>query len=179
MKDAFAIHLALAHPEPRSALDEIRLRGSADLALVMSTICEWLAQRGVILFEVSGFGQLKWPVDVGVDLAVVAEQIPDVLEGLACRRAVDLDFYEQGIQRLVSFEPADHDELSVSCRSGTAWAPTPDEYLASRRDVIETFVTFGKTFADVANARCPGPVSHETFQAWLWRFTGVVALLER
>ena len=177
MKDAFEIRLEFAHTEGRSARDEARLRGSSELALVMSAICKWLAQHGVVLFEVGGFGQAKWPVDIGVDLAVVAEQIPDLLDGLVHRRVFDLDFYEQGIQRVVTFEPADHDELRVSCRSGTSWTPAPDEYALSRRDIIEMFAVFGKTFADAAHARCPGPVSHEAFQAWSRRYTGAVTLL--
>jgi hypothetical protein len=177
MKDAFDIRLTRVDSEMRSGRDEVAVRGSGELAVVLSTICRWLARHGVVLFEVGGFGQVRWPVDVAVDLAVVAEQVPAVLEGLALRRTVDLDFYEQGIQRLLTFEPADNDQLKVSCRSGTAWTPIPDEYLQLRSEVLEMFAVLGKIFIDTALDKCPGPASHETFQAWRGQYKAAVALL--
>jgi hypothetical protein len=176
-KDLFEIRLSIAHPGAPGVQQAARLAADAELALVMSTICRWLARQDVVVFEACGFGEQRWPVDVGVDLAVVAQQIPDILHGLLDRRAVDLDFYEQGLQRLVTFEPVDQDNVHVACRSGTSWTPTPDVYAVACRDVSAMFAIFGKMFAEVAQSNCPGPVSHEMFQSWLRRFNSGLALL--
>ena len=168
MKDTFEIRLAdiAAGAEPRCNQDVVS--GGGELAPIMSAICRWLARYELVRFEVSGFGQEKWPVDVSVDLAVVAEQIPGVLQGLLEQREVELDFYEQGIQRLLTFERATDDEVTVSCRSGvTGWEPVPQEYVVGRRDVIEMLWRFGQRFADIARAECPGPTSQAPFRVWL------------
>ncbi len=149
-----------------------------ELSPVMSAICKWLAKYDIVRFEVAGFGQAVWPVDVAVDLAVVVEQIPSVLRGLLQKREVNLDFYEQGIQRLLTCAAVDDEHGRVSCRSGlSGWTPVPDEYVLERRDAPVMLKTLGESFVNVADRACPGPTSNRAFRAWLEDFRSTASTL--
>jgi hypothetical protein len=165
MIDSFELRLLAVGK--KAPCDERIVSAGNELAPVMSAICRWLGKHDVVQFVVNGFGQQGWPVDVVVDLAVVVEQIPSVLAGLLRDREVDLDFYEQGIQRLVTFAPTDGGEVRVSCRGGVGgWSPAPDEYVLKGRDVVSMLETFAQSFADIAIEACPGPASEKAFRAW-------------
>lgn len=69
-------------------------------------------------FVVSGFGQEKWPVSVDTDLPIFLEQLPDLLKSIESRKNFRLDFYEQGVERYLSFILSDA-EYSISCISFT------------------------------------------------------------
>lgn len=135
---------------------------------VMSAACRCLSNSGRVTFDVGGFGQPKWPVDVAVDLAVVAEQVPRVLLGLMCRdRNVELDFYEQGIQRLLSFEPVEDDRIRVTCRSGSdGWTPDPDEYVSSVSDLVRMLNDFARKFEKIVSELCPSIAYNASFREW-------------
>lgn len=169
MTDGFQIRLVRVVASERSSASDEGIATSEDLPAVMSEICQSLARAGVVHFEVSGFGQPKWPVDVSTDLAVVAEQLPEVLAGLGRSEGeVALDFYEQGIQRLLSFERAGVDDVRVTCRSGQlGWDPDPHEHVVKRRELVRMLCTLGDEFANVARIECPLAASHPAFRAWL------------
>jgi hypothetical protein len=163
MAESFEMRLTVTREAPR---DNSLMSEEEGLARAIDEICAWLAKNDAVRFEVAGFGS-TWRVDVATDLSVVAEQLPTVLAGLRRSREVELDFYEQGIQRVVTFDRADEQVVRVSCRSGlAAWSPMPGELLMKRRDVVQMLETFARTFIEVANAACPGPASHRTFRAW-------------
>jgi hypothetical protein len=74
---------------------------------------------------VSGFGQDVWPVDVRTDLAVFLEQLPDAPRAIKERKWAEMNFYEQGVERSVAFEP-DGATYRATCKSwATTWQAHP------------------------------------------------------
>jgi hypothetical protein len=74
-----------------------------ELVHVLAAQCRALAGAGAVSFEVGGFGQERWPVDVETDLAVAVEQLPGVLAAVSTEgKPFELNFYEQGIERYIT-----------------------------------------------------------------------------
>ena len=72
-----------------------------DIRSILADLCRSAGPETV--FTVSGFGQECWPVDVEVDLLVCMEQLPRLIKMLSQGLRHELDFYEQGLERLLSF----------------------------------------------------------------------------
>ncbi len=95
-----------------------------DYRSLISDICEALAETSSADFIVAAFGQERWPVDVRTDLAVFLEQLPDAMAAVESGSSFSLDFYEQGVERLICFEPKG-EQYSARCESRTGWRPEP------------------------------------------------------
>lgn len=85
-----------------------------DIRSILSDLCRALEQEGEL--SVSGFGQDRWPVDVGTDLLILLEQLPALLRCLSCGKPAALEFYEQGIERNLLFTPAGDRNVSITLR---------------------------------------------------------------
>ncbi len=75
-------------------------------------------------FRMSGFGDDAWPVDVSYDLSTFMEALPAALAALRVGGPAEIDMYGPGVERTLTFT-VDGDEVTVSCRSGTSWRPSP------------------------------------------------------
>ncbi|MEM9966045.1 MAG: hypothetical protein AAGC58_11935 [Asticcacaulis sp.] len=94
-----------------------------DYRSLLVYICD--ALDGHIEFRVSGFGEADWPVTVSTDLPVFLEEVPNALMRAKRGDSFEIDFYEQGIQRKLTFQPQGSMFL-IACYSGTEWVPCPD-----------------------------------------------------
>ncbi|TDC28022.1 hypothetical protein E1265_00345 [Streptomyces sp. 8K308] len=94
-----------------------------DYPTIVMEVCDLLAQYDC-RFRVEGFGDPHWALDIGYDFSSVMEQLPDVLAAIRRRASAHLDFYGQGVERLLEFSFAD-DHVLISCESRTAWTPDP------------------------------------------------------
>jgi hypothetical protein len=115
----FIMHISLRITDPSTSfamqfydaeLDDVRS--------IFSDICQFIDRNGE--FIVSGFGQERWPVDVVTDLPVLLEQMPSIVSAMRDGKATELDFYEQGIERSISFSPSSSGYLAT-CTSQTDW----------------------------------------------------------
>ena len=75
-----------------------------DIRSVLSDICGALAETDGVRFHAEGFDDVPWRATVRTDLPITLEQIPHVLSGLKKETSVELDFFEQGLERSVRFE---------------------------------------------------------------------------
>lgn len=88
-----------------------------DARSVIASICDGLDEAGTATFNVSGFGDSAWPVDVATDLVTLIEQLPEALTVLELRSGkFRIEFYEQGIERLIFFN-CDGDVTELRCQS--------------------------------------------------------------
>lgn len=94
-----------------------------DIRSLLVDLCRHIEKPGK--FIVSGFGQSPWPVDVGTDLPVFLEQLPEAIKSVNSREPFQLDFYEQGIERTIIFTPFDGLYVAL-CKSYSNWQPCPD-----------------------------------------------------
>jgi len=163
-----SLHMSLRLP--RAAHLRLRVR-SYDLELdnvisILSDVCEFAqSKRGV--FRVGGFGQAQWPVDVRTDLCVVLEQLPEVLAAVKSGKPTVLDFYEQGIQRRITFTPAAANYEMTCTAFSRYWEPSPATERIGR-------VALGRMLSGVLDEfmgfmRCVAPAleQHPWIRIWL------------
>ncbi|WP_154685996.1 hypothetical protein [Streptomyces himastatinicus] len=132
-------------------------------SLVMD-VCQLLSQTDC-RFHVSGFGQDSWPVDISYDLSSAIEQLPEALESLQRGLPAKIDFYGQGIERLVTFTPG-RKSVIIKCTSNTAWAPDPDTEEVSLGKVEGMLVAFARDFKISLERACPDVAALDFFAGW-------------
>lgn len=138
-----------------------------DAGSVISDICAVLADSGVASFRVEGFGDASWPVDVRTDLAVAVEQLPAAISALREGCATELDFFEQGVERRIVFEPADGGDVAGLCESMTDWRPSPDSILINRTTLVTMLQEFLDEFVSIARMACPSLAVHPLIRNWM------------
>ena len=103
-----------------------------DFLPLQMIICDHLEDTNLIHFNVSGFGQKHWPVDVRTDLSTILTQVEDSFIALGEKKNFDLFFYEQGIERNLQFK-WESCIYRVHCQSLSDWEPNPiNEYLSHK-----------------------------------------------
>ncbi len=141
-----------------------------DVYSVFADICEHLATSGCAGFLVAGFGDDRWPVDLHTDLLTAIRQLRDASVNLERRLEFRFDFYEQGVERFLSFEPVDGAEYRVACTSGTSWVPEPASFRLPIDDVAQTFSELRNSFLEAARRACPGLAEHPWVSEWVSSF---------
>jgi hypothetical protein len=133
-----------------------------DVRSILIDVCRALELQGS--FIVSGFGQDRWPVDIGVDLPVLLEQLPDVLIALESKQTAIIDFYEQGIERVISFSF----RLGIcvaTCTSNTSWQPSVASEIVEKP--VEMLLDVRNEFMRAFSAAAPSLVDHPWVIHWL------------
>lgn len=137
-----------------------------DARAVISSICEELDDLGIAAFEVSGFGDTAWPVDVATDLTTLIEQLPEVLAVLDQGEGdFRIDFYEQGIERLV-FGQCCGELTKLRCQSRTNWEPVPSEIEVRSSDLAATLSSVYRQFMSVAMATPMPDAARKALTVW-------------
>lgn len=133
---------------------------------LLAEACEALADSERVVFLVEGFGQSPWPVDVRTDLLTIVEQLPEFLEFLqSTGDSGELDFYEQGVQRLLRFEKHGP-QVRVECTSGTKWQPTPAIEMMPLKELAGMASELAVDFVSSVRKACPEIAGHPWFQEW-------------
>jgi hypothetical protein len=136
-----------------------------DVRSILSDVCGILADTGSAEFLVSGFGQERWPVDVRTDLPVFLEQIPDAAAAVESNAPFSIEFYEQGVERVIFFEP--QGELySARCESQTDWRPDPEVETIGRQELREVFSDIREGLMRFLSHSAPRIATHPWMQAW-------------
>ena len=132
---------------------------------ILIDACEALASAGHTRFIVRGFGQDPWPVDIFTDLTVVIEQVPDAIDALQRGETATLGFYEQGIERVLTFTPHGAG-VTAECGSMTDWRPTPEVIELPRQELLGLLERFLESFVAQVRQRSPDLAGHPWFQSW-------------
>ncbi|WP_146075028.1 hypothetical protein [Streptomyces sp. Ru73] len=132
-------------------------------SLVMDT-CQLLS-RTDCEFQVSGLGQDRWPVDVSCDLSSVIEQLPEALTALREREPAQIDFYGQGIERLVTFTPR-AESVVVSCTTNNGDSPDVTTETVPHREAEELLANLAREFKAALERACPEVAALPPFADW-------------
>jgi len=137
-----------------------------DIRSILDEICNALSRIGNVSFEVSGFGDENWPVDVRTDLPILLEQLPDAIYAVGAGREFIIDFYEQGIERQLTFSPASASSYTVVCASETNWYPEPSQVELSKAHICEMLFGIQMTFVKTVQKQWPRIAIHPWFADW-------------
>jgi len=137
-----------------------------DVNSVIQDLCEVLQETGIVYFRVGGFGQDIWPVDVAIDLATIIEQLPEVISSISEEHyPFQLDFYEQGVERRLTFEKEDK-YIRVSCYSSTSWIPHPSSILLTKENILSQFLKLKNFYVQAVKIVCPKLSGSDLFTKW-------------
>lgn len=109
---------------PTGEVDIQTIEDSGDYDCLIMETCTVLSETEC-RFHVEGFGDEEWPVDVAYDFSSVMEQLPEALAAIRSGTSTEIDFYGQGVERLLEFTPR-QGIVEIRCISRTAWSPDPD-----------------------------------------------------
>lgn len=139
----------------------------SDLIDVLAGQCRAIAATNAYRFHVSGFGQERWPVDVETDLAIVIEQLPSVLMGLATEGAtLELNFYEQGIERYITGVKRGQMVIFECASSSLNWGPEPSTELAPLAEAEQMFRALRDKYISAVDSICPRLANVRAFRRW-------------
>lgn len=136
-----------------------------DVRSILMDACRAIGRTGK--FVVSGFGQDVWPVDVETDLPVFLEQLPTGLRAVHEGLPADIDFYEQGIERSVTLQPADGGKYVATCTSRTGWQPSPMVEEIAREELEEMLSAARDAFVHTLAEMAPDLARHPWIRQWL------------
>jgi len=116
-------------------------------------------------FEMSGFGKDSWGMNVSYDLSVVLEQLPELLAGLRAGERAEIDFYSQGVERMLYFDRQGADVV-IRCVSKLDPGPPPAVEVARYEELLEMFVTLASEFAASLEMTGSRFAAMEPFVSW-------------
>lgn len=155
---------------------ELRLKAARDFATrsynsneddvrsILIDVCR--ATESQSEFVLSGFGQQRWPVDVGTDLPVFLEQLPSALHAVNQNMATTVDFYEQGVERSISLEPLGRGYIAT-CASQTDWQPNPTTEDIPGDELADMLLAARDAFMSVLVETAPDLAKHPWIRNWL------------
>lgn len=136
------------------------------ITVFISELCERLSSLGAVDFQVGGFGLDDWQTDVWMDLAVVMEQFPLFLTSLQAGKNSVLDFYEQGLQRILYFVVRDL-KITIECRSYSERDPVFPALEDDWHRILQMATDLLQDFIFVVKEKLPFFYEHSLFQDYL------------
>lgn len=134
---------------------------------VIADICEIFADTEKIQFIVSGFGDIRWPVDCRFDLPIIIEQLPEIIIKMKNDDFnFSLDFYEQGIEREVIFK-GDKNNVILKCLSRNSWIPEPSKIVIEKGEIYKIFNKLYEDFLYYSEILCNELANHYLFKEWM------------
>ncbi|WP_367125961.1 hypothetical protein [Streptomyces phytohabitans] len=130
----------------------------------MMEICALLSETDCT-FQVRGFGA-HWPVDVRYDLSTVMEQLPDLISAIRNGSVGHLDFYGQGLERVLDFSPVDRRTI-ITCVSGTDFEPPLERENLDTESLVAMLVDTATRFAHAASQVAPSITMTEPIGTWI------------
>lgn len=147
--------------EPQEEYDE----ELHDVNAIVMDLCIALGETHAFEFRVSGFGDDHWPLDVATDLATVLGQLPSALVACAACAPFELNFFEQGVERRLEFEPKDTC-YEVRCLSLTDWKPNPQIEQIDMIVVGSMLQRLKDTFCATCEQLLPATSAHPWFKRY-------------
>lgn len=159
------MHLELNFPDLSGVRLNVRTYDPTldNIQSILSDVCEALHGHGQ--FVVSGFGDDAWPFDVHTELCLFLEQLPQLLNDIQAGKLGELDFYEQGVERVITFTPNGSD-YQLTCQSLTDWQPDPAAVTLDRV-ALENMLTKARLdFIGIVRAVAPELLAHPWMKLW-------------
>ena len=135
-----------------------------DIRSMLHDVCDGLA--GQATFSVSACGETSWPVSVRTDLCVLLEQLPEALGAARRGKDFDIDFYEQGIERMLEVR-ADGAGYRVRYSSMSRPVDHLEEETVSADAVAQMLADVLDRFVSACRTAAPHIAASDWFDDWL------------
>jgi hypothetical protein len=151
--------------KPGTDFSEVRTEYDPKLDNMMSifdSVCDALHESKTAKFTVSGFGLDKWPVSVRTDLSILLEQLAEAIAAVKAHAPFVIDFYEQGIQRKIAFEPlgAGYVAQCTRCTSQTNWMVESTTERVTTAVLLRMFCKIRDDFMSCLRSEAPAVAAH-------------------
>lgn len=132
---------------------------------ILIYICSLLGEK--LRFQISGFGQDRWPVYSDTDTADVLSQLPNILESTKKFLFFEVVFSEQALSRRLEFYPNGDNSYIVKCLSWGSWVANPVEEMIGRQMLFNSFFELFSTFVEGLDEVCPQTLNNYWIQQWI------------
>ncbi len=133
---------------------------------VILDICEIFEEVGNIKFVVSGFGEDEWKLSCYMDLPCIIEDLPFILKKIKAKDYnFDLDFYEQGVSRKITFVDSG-EYVTLKASSWIDWEPNPSETTMNKADIDKMIINLHTDFATLGKELCEHLMINPMFADW-------------
>jgi len=128
-----------------------RLKKSSGFITFLCNLTELFQESKSVKFLVGGFDTDDWGADCAFDLLTVLTQLPDILKCIEKENYnFNLDFYEQGMERILKFTKVDENSVSISCEDMMTKKPYGTEITTEKEAVKRIFIDFNNSFIDIS-----------------------------
>ncbi len=109
---------------------------------------------------------MNWPVNVEVDFPILLEQLSEIIGALEDEAECELDFYERGVERLLTFVPRGTVYV-VHCKSLTSWVPVPSVEEIDQARLKAMLEAVRDNFMATRSSVAPELTAHPWVIAWM------------
>jgi len=134
-----------------------------DIRSVLRDLCASLAELPEVRFTLV-LGE-PLPLSIRRDLAIVMEQLGDVIYNLRTAGAAALDLYEQGLEVQLALT-VEGEQTKIELRDLLERPMSGREDHAPRDAVARCLNLLARTFVDAARRRSPQRAAHPWFEEW-------------
>ncbi len=134
-----------------------------DIRSILIDVCQFLEDDSE--FVISGLGQIRWPLSVGVDFSIFLEQLPELIHAIVLNESTELDLYEQGIERTLIFASSENYYV-ISCISRAEWQPSLNSEVVNQVDLISMLISVFDKFMCTLEEISPMLVKHPWVTSW-------------
>lgn len=160
------IELGVARAATDGSYSPLAVPPSADIDEIFSLVCERGQETDGLKLsvELGELGQL--PVDVKVDLPVLLEQLNEAIDAASEERRFQLDFYEQGIEKIILFLPTEGRyvvQINTLFGAQVGVLNTPIEFSS----VQEMLFAIKRNFVAYLDVVCSNVTLNPAYAEWL------------
>ncbi|MEO1174058.1 MAG: hypothetical protein AAFX94_18725 [Myxococcota bacterium] len=145
---------------------ERRLEEFDDVSAVLVEVCQALSRDPRLEFSVPTFDGIVPAPDIGTDLPVVLEQLPAIQHAMFQTQPTRLDFYEQGLEVRVRFQPQ-HTQFKPTLERLVDGEPLTSLDSLPASVLMAMFSELATRFDGVAVQAYPGLVNSPVYTEWL------------
>jgi hypothetical protein len=143
------------------------LKRLTDINALLHKICCEFEKSQIMKFQIDGFGQNSWTVDIATDFVIFLEQLPNFTRWLMNQPSelFELSFYEQGLERNLIFQFQKQDCI-IKCQSWGRWQPTFEVENISYKELKQMIKILVFQFIRAVQDNFPETYQNNSFQVW-------------
>ena len=113
-------------------------------------LCEEIYENHDCYFNISGFGQKKWPVDDYGELVCYLEMLPYGIKSLSKGDEFMINFHDQGVERKLVFKLIDKYNWEIECFANYYYGfePKPSKIIMKANIISDMFKSNLNEFLD-------------------------------
>lgn len=146
-------------------IDKECINEDFDHDTMLMKICNILYDSKMVIFKIEGFGETWNIANCRSELPCILEQMQYIFQHIGRKESFEIDFYEQGLERILHFSFNDN-TIRVSCTSYVNNIPPVSTIVMSYATVKALFLNVYQSFVTCVETLLPNVVKNDIFIEW-------------